>query len=364
MDGAASVPFLAAWLAATSALASTLTWWAVRYAHRRRLLDLPGQRRSHRVPTPRGGGIAIVVAILACGLLPAMVSGSAGFPVPAWLLAAAVAAIALVGWLDDHSGLSARSRFLVHCIAAALVFAAPLLHALFAPQGQGAAASPGLAVVAAAIVTLGIVWSVNLHNFMDGIDGLLTMQALFVFCALAALLIGYGDVAQGRQLLVWAAACAGFLPFNFPRARIFMGDVGSGALGLLVAVALLWQVGTPGIAAASGLVLCSAFVTDATCTLLLRMLCGRRWYSAHREHLYQWLVRRGWSHARTVTLYMAWNLLIVLPVVYWMNRSPDARAGTGIGAAAALYAVAVVLWWSGKRACLRQACARRLHAAA
>lgn len=365
MDGAASAPLVAAWLAATCALSSTLTWWAVRYAQQRRLLDLPGQRRSHSVPTPRGGGIAIVLAILACGLLPAIVAGSAGFPVPAWLLAAAVAAVALVGWLDDHGGLSARLRFLVHCLAATLVFAAPLLHALLVPQGQGnAVPSLGLAIVVAAIVTLGIVWSVNLHNFMDGIDGLLTMQALFVFCALGALLVGHGDGEQGRQLLVWAAACAGFVPFNFPRARIFMGDVGSGALGLLVAVALLWQAGTPGIASASGLVLCSAFVTDATCTLLLRMLRGRRWYSAHREHLYQWLVRRGGSHARTVALYMAWNLLIVLPVVCWMNRSPDARASTGIGAAAALYAVAVVLWWSGKRACLLQACARRPHAVA
>jgi UDP-N-acetylmuramyl pentapeptide phosphotransferase/UDP-N-acetylglucosamine-1-phosphate transferase len=294
-----------------------------------------------------------------------MVSGSAGFPVPAWLLAAAVAAITVVGWLDDHRGLSARLRFLVHCIAAALVFAAPLLHVLLAPAGQGgASASPGLAIFAAAIVTVGIVWSVNLHNFMDGIDGLLAMQALFVFCALAALLAGFGSAPLGRQLLVWAAACAGFLPFNFPRARIFMGDVGSGVLGLLVAVAVLWQVGTPGIAGASGLVLCSAFVTDATCTLLLRMLCGRRWYSAHREHLYQWLVRLGWSHARTVALYMAWNLLIVLPVVSFMNRSPEARASIGTGAAAVVYGVAIGLWWLGKRACLAQACARRLHAAA
>ena len=365
MDGASPVAIVAAQLAATGALAAMATGWAIRYARRRRLLDFPGQRRSHSVPTPRGGGIAIVIALLAGGLVPAMVSGSAGFPAPAWLLAAAVAAIAVVGWLDDHRGLSARLRFLVHCAAAALVFAAPLLHAVLAPQGHGAgSAGPGLAIFAAVIVTLGIVWSVNLHNFMDGIDGLLALQALFVFCSLAVLLAGFGAAPLGWQLLVWAAACAGFLPFNFPRARIFMGDVGSGVLGLLVAIAVLWQVGTPGIASASGLVLCSAFVTDATCTLLSRMLGGRRWYSAHREHLYQWLVRRGWSHARTAALYMAWNLLIVLPVVYWMNRSPEARASTGIGAAAVLYGVAVALWWLGKRACLRQACARRLHAAA
>lgn len=365
MDGVLPVAAWLAWLGATAASASGMTWWAIRYARRRQLLDLPGQRRSHRVPTPRGGGIAIVAAILMFGLLPVVASSQLELPVPAWMLATAVSGIALVGWRDDHGGLSARLRFLVHCLAAMLVFALPLLRAVLAPDGQGSAAvSPGLAIVAAAIVTLGIAWSINLHNFMDGIDGLLALQAMFVLCVLAALQFAHGQDTQAWQLLVWAAACAGFLPFNFPRARVFMGDVGSGVLGLLVAVAVLWQVGTPGIAAASGLALCSAFTTDATCTLLLRMLGGRRWYSAHREHLYQWLVRGGWSHARTVTCYMAWNLLIVLPVVYWMNRSPQARASTGIGAVAALHAVAVVLWWWGKRACLGRALARRTHATA
>ena len=359
MDGLPSAAAFAAQLAATCALASLLTWRAIHYARKRRLIDLPGQRRSHRVPTPRGGGIAIVAAILVFGLLPAALRDAGTLPVDARLLAPAVVAVALVGWLDDHGGLSALFRLAVHCAAAALVFALPFLHAL-----SGAAPTAGLAVFAAALVTLAIAWSVNLHNFMDGIDGLLVAQSLFVFCALAGLLAHAGAREPAQQLLAWAAACLGFLPFNFPRARIFMGDVGSGVLGLLVGVAVLWQAGTPGIAAASGLVLCSAFVTDATCTLLLRMLRGRRWYSAHREHLYQWLVRRGGTHARTVALYMAWNLLIVLPVVYWMNRSPEARAATGFGAAAAVYAVAVALWWHGKAACLRQAGSRRLHAAA
>ncbi len=362
MDGLPSAAVLAARLAATCALASLLTWRAIHYARSRSLIDLPGQRRSHRVPTPRGGGIAIVAAILVLGLLPGVLRAHGTLPVDAGLLALAVVAVALVGWLDDHGGLSARLRLMVHCAAAALVFAVPLLHAMSA--GPDPAPVAGLAMFAAVLVTLAIAWSVNLHNFMDGIDGLLVAQALFVLLALAGLLAHAGAREPAQQLLVWAAACIGFLPFNFPRARIFMGDVGSGVLGLLVAVAVLWQAGTPGIAAASGLVLCSAFVTDATCTLLLRMLRGRRWYSAHREHLYQWLVRRGGTHARAVAFYMAWNLLIVLPVVCWMNRSPEARAGTGFGAAVAVYAVAVALWWHGKAACLRRAGSRRLHAAA
>ncbi|MEO6690235.1 MAG: glycosyltransferase family 4 protein [Dokdonella sp.] len=356
---------LFALVAATVALSATLTWMAIRYALRRRLLDLPGRRRSHATPTPRGGGIAIVIAMLAgiSVLLVTRDKTALGFS-----LLPPVIGIALVGWLDDHGGLSTLKRFAMHCVAAGWVFGAPLVFFVFA--GDGAAGDVGLAVFTGLAVTVAIVWSINLHNFMDGINGLLTLQAVFVFCALAGLLAWKG--ADGSAaLLVCAAACAGFLPFNFPHARVFMGDVGSGVLGFVIAVAVLWQAGMPGIAAASGFVLCSAFVADATCTLLSRMLGGRRWYSAHREHLYQWLIRCGYSHALVVALYMGWNLLIVLPVVYWMNRPSElahpagaALSSTGIGAAAAVYSLAVMLWWLGKRRCLNAVAMRRLHARA
>ncbi|MEP7042315.1 MAG: glycosyltransferase family 4 protein [Dokdonella sp.] len=360
----ADVRFVAL-LIATLAWSALLTWLAIRYALHRQLLDLPGQRRSHDVPTPRGGGIAIVVAMLAGGTALALFSATE----VAWVaLLPPVIGIAAVGWLDDHGGLSTLTRLAMHCVAAAWVFGAPLL--AIVGFGAGASGDPGLAIVAALVVTLAIVWSINLHNFMDGINGLLTLQAIFVFCVLAGLLAWRG--AYGfHLLLICAAACTGFLPFNFPRARIFMGDVGSGVLGFAIAVAVLWQIGTPKIAAASGLVLCSAFVTDATCTLLSRMLQGRRWYSAHREHLYQWLVRCGHSHARVVAFYMGWNLLIVLPVIGWMNRLPasqgpslEALPSFGIGATAAVYVLAVVTWCVGKRACLVAVSKRGRHAAA
>ena len=343
-------------VALLAALAAALAAATVASRGQRWLLDAPGPHRSHAQPTPRGGGlgIALVLAALGLGVWAGALDGVSARAGAALFLAFLL--VGAVGLWDDLKALARWPRLAAHVGAAALV--------AWVAREDATSASHVATVAGAALVVLGLAWSVNLHNFMDGIDGLLAMQALFVFCALAALLAGFGSAPLGLQLLAWAAACAGFLPFNFPRARIFMGDVGSGVLGLLVAVAVLWQVGTPGIAGASGLVLCSAFVTDATCTLLLRMLCGRRWYSAHREHLYQWLVRRGWSHARTVALYMTWNLLIVLPVVCWMNRSPEARASTGMGAAAVVYGVAIVLWWLGKRACIAQACARRPHAAA
>jgi UDP-N-acetylmuramyl pentapeptide phosphotransferase/UDP-N-acetylglucosamine-1-phosphate transferase len=349
---------VALWLAATAGLSAGLTWLAIHYARRRQLLDLPGQRRSHTRPTPRGGGIAIVVAMLVSGIAHALMFASLQYL--QWLLPP-VAAIALVGWLDDHGGLSARMRFATHCAAAAWVFALPLL--LAATSSEGGVDGFGLALFVALAVTVAIVWSINLHNFMDGINGLLTLQTIFVLCAMAGLFAWCG-IRNIAPLLIGAAACSGFVPFNFPRARVFMGDVGSGVLGFVIAVTVLWQIGVPSPASLSGVVLCSAFVTDATCTLLSRFVRGRRWYSAHREHLYQWLARSGFSHAQVVAFYMGWNLVIVLPAVCWMNRSPDARAAGGIASATLVYVLAVVAWWFGKRWCLKSAATRSGHAAA
>ena len=332
--------------AVTFALSALCTRLAIAYAHRRKLLDQPGQRRSHSVPTPRGGGIGIVAgSILATALLAN--DADAPYRIIALVLVTSIAIVAAVGWIDDHGSLRARIRFAVHCLTAALLLASlASVLGLLSPD-----ASPGALVLytlAGALPGFAIVWSINLHNFMDGIDGLLACQFVFVMIMLAALFAHAGQPFAARYAGLLAVATLGFVPFNFPRARIFMGDVGSGVLGLLVAVVVAWQMLTPGIALASGLVLCSAFVTDATCTLLARMLRGRRWYSAHREHLYQCLVRSGYSHARVVALYMGWNLLIVLPAVYWMNatRMPQALA---LGVACMVYGVAVATWLCGKR---------------
>ncbi|HJT98098.1 MAG TPA: glycosyltransferase family 4 protein, partial [Rhodanobacteraceae bacterium] len=340
-------------------LSALATAASIFYARRRNLIDAPGMRRSHSVPTPRGGGIGIVVAIVVCALVPAV--GWSSVPHVAWWLVPPVVGIALVGWIDDHAGLSAARRFAVHCAAAAWTFVLPAV----LPVEPGIAPDvswPALAV--ALCFGLAAVWWINLHNFMDGIDGILALQAVFVLAVVTALTARSVPVLS-LQFMVWIAAIAGFVPFNFPRARVFMGDVGSGVLGFLIAVAVTWQASLPDTAPASGLVACSAFVTDATCTLLSRMLRGRRWYSAHREHLYQWLVRCGHSHARVVAFYMGWNLLIVLPVIVWMNR-PDAiaRDPSGIGATAGVYALATAVWLIGKRRCLAVVRARGRHAAA
>lgn len=151
------------------------------------------------------------------------------------------------------------------------------------------------------------VWSINLHNFMDGIDGLLAQQGVFVGAGIAWLAWGAGSPTLAGMAACLAAACLGFWYYNRAPARIFMGDVGSGSIGFMVfaLTAMLWRVRHELLWPA--LVPSSAFAMDAGLTLALRMLRGRRWYAAHREHLYQWLVRCGFTHAGSSGLYLTWR---------------------------------------------------------
>jgi UDP-N-acetylmuramyl pentapeptide phosphotransferase/UDP-N-acetylglucosamine-1-phosphate transferase len=324
--------------------AFALAWLLVRatlvYTLRRGLLDQPGRRRSHAVPTPRGGGLGLLL-----GALPWMAwAWFAIAPVEqrgtVFALLVATLLVMLAGWLDDHADRHPLARFAVHALAATLASWA-VLHGLgFWPLAE-------ILALGAALV-IAIAWSINAHNFMDGIDGLLGMQALFFFVALGVLAAVLGQGGHALACGCLAAACVAFLCFNAPPARIFMGDVGSGALGLLVTAlaALLWRRAP--VAFWPVLILSSAFVIDATMTLLSRMLRGRRWYTAHREHLYQWLVRSGDSHLRTGIVYMLWNLLLATPAATLALHRPE----FGGAVCAAVYLLAVTAWVAGKRACL------------
>ena len=351
-DAAPAIVAIALALVIVVILSASITAISIRYAHRRGMLDHPGARRSHDVPTPRGGGIGIVVAAIAVCAFERFVEIDAH---PLGLILA-IALVAIAGWVDDHRGLGVLPRLLLHLVASGIVVAS-MYGALATRFGS---AAPAHVCVLAGLAMLACVWSINLHNFMDGINGLLAAQAVFVLTALAWICATtLRGSAHAASLILWAAAALAFLPFNFPRARVFMGDVGSGVLGLLIAVGVFWQLQVPEAAATSGLVACSAFVTDASCTLISRMLRGKRWYSAHREHLYQWMARTGLSHARVVGWYMGWNLLVVAPTLFLLNLKdgcPDIEYflfGAPI-CTAALYAIAIALWIFGKRWCLRK----------
>lgn len=358
---------VAGWMVTTFALSALLTVLTIRYARHRRMLDLPGQRRSHHVPTPRGGGLGIVVAVLVCVLIPLALLSSFYHAVDAPLLVStALLVVATVGWIDDHGGLRARYRFAAHCVAGGLLLVPAMdfissIAATFSASGWWALI---LVVAMALALLLAIVWSINLHNFMDGIDGLLASQSIFVFSALGATGTFLGSSSGWTAALATSAAVVGFLPFNFPKARVFMGDVGSGALGLLVVVAVIYQLGDHSLDAATGLIACSAFATDATSTLLSRVLRGRRWYDAHREHLYQGLVRSGYSHVHVVGFYFGWNMLIALPAmlliqsprsVMAVDSFPLQISARGVAVLLAVYAFAFATWVIGKRHCLQRA---------
>ena len=353
-----------AWLmlALTTLAGSVLfTWLSLVYASRRRMIDQPGQRRSHSVPTPRGGGTGIVLAVVA-GLSACWIAGADSVDISSFIaLLASIMLVALVGWIDDHGGLGALVRLLAHA-ASALLLCVPVMLL----DGHGILANPALPWILAALLAcaIAIVWSINLHNFMDGINGLLATQAIFVFSALSWLCLEAGRSADAQRIGLLLMATLGFLPFNFPRARIFMGDVGSGVLGLLIIVSIGWQIAAVPGEPFYGLIACSAFVVDSTATLLSRMLSGRRWYSAHREHLYQWLVRSGFSHARVVGFYMAWNLLVVVPALLWVHRESAIMGASSRGHAMSLpagsevlfsiYAIGALVWVFGKRYCLNR----------
>ncbi len=334
---------------ATLVVSALATRVSIVYARRRQMLDLPGRRRSHSQPTPRGGGIGIVIAVLASLVcLDAFAERASESPASiGWL--ASITLVALVGWIDDHRGLRASLRFLAHCLATLLLGLPGMF--LLLPDLLANPAWP-LIGMAIAVAGVGVVWSINLHNFMDGINGLLSMQVLFVFIALASICAASDHIAEAQLLGLFAAATLGFLPFNFPQARVFMGDVGSGVLGLLVAVAVGVQIAAVPAALACGLIACSAFVVDSSATLLSRMLSGRRWYSAHREHLYQWLVRSGFSHIQVTALYTLWNVLVVAPTLFWLCRSNASQQSDSAVAAASIYTAALLIWVLGKRYCL------------
>jgi UDP-N-acetylmuramyl pentapeptide phosphotransferase/UDP-N-acetylglucosamine-1-phosphate transferase len=309
-------------LAALAALplSALLTWLAIRDALALGLLDLPGERRSHAVPTPRGGGIGIVVACLLACVANAVADG------PAWLLVAlGLALVAGIGWWDDHRPLPALPRLAVHAVAAALLALA--LH----QRGAGS-----LAVAATFALALVLV---NAWNFMDGIDGLAASQALL--CAAAfALLPG---LAAGAVWLALAltAGCAGFLPFNAPRARIFLGDVGSGGLGYLVATLLGFALAArpqsdwPLLLLAPG-----AMLVDAGATLLKRVARGERWWQPHVGHLYQRLGRRH-GHITVVTRYGLWTIMAATVMLFL------AGAGRGAIVAAVAWLGCSLLAWVG-----------------
>ena len=276
------------------------------YLVRHHIIDIPGARSSHVIPTPRGGGVSFVLICLL--IIPWLCfEGFIGFRETMALWGAGFI-VAVTGFIDDYRSVPVRYRLCAHFLAA--IWALCWLGAL-----------PSLSVFGYSIPTLllypgmvlYLIWLLNLYNFMDGIDGIASVEALtilFSFCLLS-LLSGDGNIALPVLL---AFAVAGFLYWNFPPARIFMGDAGSGFLGIMLGIlSIQTSLQKPDLFWA-WIILLGVFIVDATVTLIRRVLRKQKFYQAHRSHAYQYASRLYCSH-RVVTLAVGViNLAFLFPL--------------------------------------------------
>jgi len=296
-------------------------------AGRRLALDTPNDRSLHAHPVPRTGGLAVVAGVaVACALAQPGVAVTLG----------AALALAAVSFADDLLGLPTLARLAAHLAAASVVLAFELGYA-----------EPVLFT----ILLLTIAWYTNLYNFMDGSDGLAGGMAVIGFgaYAIAAHLSGAGPFAALCASV--AAAAAGFLVFNFPPARLFMGDAGSvplgflaGALGVVGWSRGYWPIWFP-------LLVFAPFVCDATLTLLRRALRRERVWQAHRDHYYQRLVRMGFGHRGTALVEYA--VMAGCAAIALLARREPSTVQAGAVALAAALLVAIAFWvdlrWARQR---------------
>lgn len=290
--------FIASWL---------ITAKVRSYALKAGMIDIPNQRSSHTVETPRGGGISIVISFL-IATVALMINGV--FPGHfGWPIIVGVILVAVVGFWDDHGHVSAKQRIVVHFIAAFIVTAG----AVFSSGGMF---SLTMSLALAALFVF-VVWMLNLYNFMDGIDGIAVVEGVSVAIGAALLLYISGYEGFAIWVLVLSSAIAGFGYWNWPPAQIFMGDAASGSLGFIFGSWALLSVSHSIIPIWTWLILLGVFVVDATLTLLTRLVTGQRWYEAHRSHSYQNLSRKWKSHLRVTVSVLLINTFWLLPMAYW-----------------------------------------------
>lgn len=285
-----------------------LTWLLRCYALRSNLLDVPNARSSHTMPTPRGGGVAIVVSTLVALVAMAWLEHISWLTT--WAICGAGASVAMVGFLDDHGHVPARWRLLWHFLAAAWV----LFCFSGLPPVELLGATIDLGWFGHALAMLWLVWHLNLYNFMDGIDGIAGVEAITACLGAAIIYAVLGVSGYMLVPVILAAAAAGFLIWNFPPAKIFMGDAGSGFLGIVIGALSIQAAWIEPQLLWSWMILLGVFIVDSTWTLIRRLIRGVKVYEAHRSHAYQIASRLCGSH-RYVTLGVLFvNLFWLLPI--------------------------------------------------
>lgn len=268
----------------------------------------PGERQSHRVATPTGGGLGLVLSMVVSAVcLQFYVS----LPLFWWQgMLPGVVLLAIVGWLDDKRPVALLVRLLIQLVVSLWLVGYACLQLPVPLLGW---CSGGI---------LAMIWMMNLYNFMDGSNGMAGFQGVFAGAVMAVLFYLGEQPAPALLSMVVAAACAGFLPLNFPQARVFMGDVASVPLGFIFASLAVYGLVTGAFGLVSSILVMSVFIVDTSLTLARRVFRRERWYTAHNQHVYQRLITHGWAHSRVLIAYQVVNVVLVVPAIVLAESYP------------------------------------------
>ena len=311
------------WVLASAVLVATfiLTGVLRDYTLKMGILDIPEKRSSHTVPTPRGGGLSFVL-IISVALIYLFYSNDIEINVFLSLFGGGLL-VAGIGLWDDYKHIPAQWRLIVHLIAS--VWAIYWLSSISWISSAENLMLLNLFVDVVAIIYLA--WVLNLFNFMDGIDGIASVETICIGITAALFILfqmynsGTGEVLSDQSshgsiilLVILSLSVLGFLVWNWPPARIFMGDVGSGYLGFFLGVVTIYTAKNDILTIWVWLILMGAFLVDSTFTLVKRFISGERWYEAHRSHAYQHAAHRYGSHKKVTLAVLFINILWLGPL--------------------------------------------------
>lgn len=329
---------------ATITISFGLTHLVRKIAITRNKFDIPNERSSHKNPTPRGGGVAVVAAFL-FGLLALLIRRDIDAE-SFYAIVLPGALVAIIGYLDDLGRVTAaRLRLIGHFVAA--LIAIYILGGL--PPMPLFSATLDIGLVGNIIAVLFLVWMLNLFNFMDGIDSITGIEALTSCLILTIFLINKSDTQLWRVPALLCAAVIGFLYFNWPPAKIFLGDIGSGFIGFTIGTISLVIAKSQPLITWAVIILLGVFIVDATVTLIRRVYDKQQISAAHRSHAFQHLANDADRHLKVSLSIAAVNIFWLAPIA-WLVVDQQLQPIVGVSIAYVPLVVLAIYFKAGKTA--------------
>ena len=287
-----------------------LTRYLIHFTIKKNILDIPNDRSSHDTPTPRGGGLSISLSIIVCVIYIIIREGTTVPYIP--LLGLGVLIISIIGILDDVKNLSAATRAFLYLTTSSIVILSVTKFTFISLQE----------IVFISVAILGVTWLTNLYNFMDGADAIAGIQAIAAAFPAGIFLYLLNEQEIALLCFTLVASTIGFLVLNWPPAKIFMGDVGSCALGFVFGGLIFINYLQNSLSIYIWLVLLSFFIVDATLTLFKRIFNREKWYQAHRSHAYQRYLQMGHSHKQLAIFVSLFSVVILWPATFFVYKIP------------------------------------------